>query len=426
MSDNNLNKKFFTEADSPIPLLPPDMAWSNMQKKLDAEKKKKRGFFFWLFPSAGLAVLLMGIGAVLWWKQDNRETILVKTGSNKVQYRETGPVKNNDIVVNKSTQRTVSRKDAAPDAPVIKNEGNATIATAHFDLPRENKISKALIASINKVKNKKRTLRSKPILTAADVGNSYPEKRSRFVRDKAVQNETDKTLPFAFPEQVRLTDSIMVRANLPLPASLFREPASPDSNHKKDVWGQAGLQWNVPITSNAHNYYAKGPNGRDQLYRLLLPGAWISLNKNKQRVIATVNPFFTAPSSEKIYDSIRLFNRQMIKMFGFQAGLQYGYQVSWHWWVGGGVDASWWKKGLVYATNDSMGSYLYTVNPKKAELITNFQLSASVSTGYQFKACEGFLQVSVPFNKKIKSFSTPIWVQLGVRWRLLNLQCKQK
>jgi hypothetical protein len=411
VSDNNLNKKFFTEADSPVPLLPPDMAWSNMEQKLDAEKKKKRGFFFWCFFFTGSAVLLMGAGALLWWQPHNQEIVLVKFDSNKLQDREREPIKNNGIVVNKSTQGTV----------------NVTVATTgHTDLPKDERTDNEPIANKYKQKNKKRTLRSSPRLTAADVEDDFPEKRNRFVKYKAVPGETDKSLPFAFPEQIRLTDSILVRANWPLPVSLFREPAPADSNHKKNVLVQAGLQWNVPVTSNEHNYYAKGPDGSNQLYRFLLPGVWISLNKNKQRLLATVNPFFSSPAPEKVYDSIRSFDKQTIKTFGLQAGIQYGYQLNGHWWVCGGVDATWWKKGLVFATNDSMGTFLYPVNLKKEKLVTNFQISTTISTSYQFKACEGFLQLSVPVNKTIKSYPTPIWVQLGVQWRLLNLKCKQK
>lgn len=420
MSDNNLDKKFFTEADSPVPLLPPDMAWSNMEQKLNAENRKKRGFFFWLFPITGLAVLLMGAGALIWWMPHRSKTVLIKSGS-------TEPVKSNNVTVNKSTQGTVKITDVQHTATVIEQADNTAIATTkQTDLPKTERINNEPIAGKYKAKNKKRTLREKPKLTAADVADDYPEKRSSFVKDKAMQGETDKTLPFAFPKQIRLTDSILVRANRPLPASLFQGPVHADSNHKKDVLVQAGLGWNVPVTANEHNYYAKGPDGSNQLYRLLLPGAWISLNKNKQRLIAAVNPFFTAPASEKVDDSIRIFDKQTIKTFGFQAGIQYGYQVTRHWWVGGGMDANWWKKGLVFARNDSMGTYLYSVNLKKEKLVPDIQISANVTTGYQFKACEGFLQLSIPFNKKIKGLPEPVWVQLGLRWRLLNLKCKRQ
>jgi hypothetical protein len=411
VTDNNLNKKYFTEADSPVPLLPPDIAWSNMQQKLDAEKKRKRRFIFWWPPFIGvlLGVLLTG-AAVLWWKHQN-ETFSVKTASNK------------------STQKAVT----ANTAPVRKEACNTTTVTEYPDLPARNELNKAPIANIKKAKNKKQTVRSRPILTENESEDRYPEKTNRLVMDKAMRNKTDKTLPFAFPERIRLTDTILVRANLPLPASFSRQPGLCDSSHKKSFWVEAGLQWNVPVTSNDHNYYLKGPNGNDQLYRLLLPGIWVSLNKKKHRLVGTLNPFLNAPLPEKVYDQSpapgtlgQQADKQMVKMFGYQAGLQYGYQFTPHWWVGGGVEANWWKKGLTWARADSMASFLYTMHPNDEKKVADFQMSASVSTSYQFKAVEGFLQVSIPFNKTIKSIPSPIWIGIGIRWRLLNLKQKQQ
>ena len=57
--------KPFTEAESPIPLLPTDEAWQNMQQKLDEQLPEKRGGKFfsagkgWIIAAgilAGLAV----------------------------------------------------------------------------------------------------------------------------------------------------------------------------------------------------------------------------------------------------------------------------------------------------------------------------------------------------------------------------------
>lgn len=111
-------------------------------------------------------------------------------------------------------------------------------------------------------------------------------------------------------------------------------------------------------------------------------------------------------------------------MFGYQAGLQYAYRLASHWWLGGGIDGNWWRKGLVLAKSvDSLAinkAFLYAVNPKTEEKITSFQMSANLALGYQYKDWEAIMQVSTPFSKTIKGISSPIWLRLGVRWRLLN------
>lgn len=57
-----------------------------------------------------------------------------------------------------------------------------------------------------------------------------------------------------------------------------------------------------------------------------------------------------------------------------------------------------------------------------AHKVTGFQLSANTSLSYQFKALEAVLQLNIPFKESIKNTNTPVWVNLGVRWRLMKKQ----
>lgn len=117
-------------------------------------------------------------------------------------------------------------------------------------------------------------------------------------------------------------------------------------------------------------------------------------------------------------------------MFGYQAGLQYAYRITDNWWLGSGIDGNWWRKGLVLAKPvDSFSSrkpFLYTVNPKTEEKVTDFQISGNLALGYQHKAWEAVMQVSTPFNLTIKGIPSPIWLRLGVRWRLMNKRLQGK
>jgi hypothetical protein len=69
VTDNNLNKKYFTEEDSPVPLIPTDIAWDHMRQKLNNEMpdKKKRRFFIWI-PHVGCALFtLLAVGVISLW-----------------------------------------------------------------------------------------------------------------------------------------------------------------------------------------------------------------------------------------------------------------------------------------------------------------------------------------------------------------------
>lgn len=380
MSENNLNRKFFTEADSPVPLLPADMAWDNMQKKLNEPEEKKRRFIIWIPPFIWIlfGALLTGAVAMIW------------NGQRK------------GIITTKDTKQTV-----AAGKP-------------------------------NQFKSSKDIFTSEPTLTAQSQNKRTAHatkmivKLCRTVKENSTGGDDDeRSLPFAFPERVVLTDSISVQAYVPLP-SFFNEPPKEDSVNKA-VWVEAGLHWNVPVPVEGNDHYLLGPNGKDQPWQYLLPGVWLSVNKNKQRIIVSANPFVSAPLTDKSYgwgavpvrDSIPVVGqKRMVKMFGYQASLQYGYKLGDHWWLSGGISANWWKKGLVYARPaDSVSRFkpfLYSVNTKDESAVTGFQMSAIAALSYQFKACEAILQVNAPFTETIKKVQSPLWIRLGVRWRLTS------
>ena len=61
MEQNELNKKFFNEEELPVPVPPTDLAWKQMQERLDEEmpygKKRKKRFYLFLL----LLALLVGL-----------------------------------------------------------------------------------------------------------------------------------------------------------------------------------------------------------------------------------------------------------------------------------------------------------------------------------------------------------------------------
>lgn len=46
----------------------------------------------------------------------------------------------------------------------------------------------------------------------------------------------------------------------------------------------AGLQWNIPMVTNANGQYFTGSNGEQQVYKTFVPSIWISKRWNKNEV----------------------------------------------------------------------------------------------------------------------------------------------
>src|SRR6185503_3624021 len=65
----------------------------------------------------------------------------------------------------------------------------------------------------------------------------------------------------------------------------------------------AGLQWNLQLPVSGVDNYFKGSTASSQPYRMLLPGAWISIRSTKHILRAEVNPFFDNLLPNKSYGS---------------------------------------------------------------------------------------------------------------------------
>jgi len=428
VSENNLNKKYFTEADSPIPLIPTDLAWENMQEKLNAEEpeKRKRRLFFWIPPvgCATFVFLFLAGGMVIWQlynKQTRRSIHQQRNISGSVQLTDTlltqkQPAGNNNnnndnanktVISNDNQFRSVNTK--TPERSIEQTSTQKPALTAAQETGTQQKPAKE--HQQHAFKKKKRTA-------------AFP------VADLTTETDLIRDLPFATPQPVNGNMTISVTTNKALPGVLFPEQPSPDSNRNNKFIISAGLQWQAPVSFTGMDYYFKGSNGKDQPYQWCIPGVWLAAGKNKHQLIAMVLPFTSALLPAKRYetgyrpaDSMMIYKR-MVKVFGGQAGLHYNYQLTPHWWIGTGMEANWWSKGLVSVKPgvDSSGikPYVYSIHSKEEKKLTPFQLSTVFETGYRLRAWEGILQVSRPWNATVKDLSPPVWLRLGIRYRLVQ------
>lgn len=429
VSENNLNKKYFTEEDSPVPLIPTDLAWENMLGKLNNEDKRKRRMFLWM-PPIGCAIfvlLLLAGGMVIWFT--NKQVI-------------SQPVKPTDTLL--------ALKHAVGD-----NNRNAIRTNKNnMELTEENLAQMETIQALPEafVKPAQQASSENPASNFNNKIGKLPEpyKRNRHRgynvgkrnvaanwNNENIKSDSNRTLPFAFPHITDLTEAIAVSANKPLPVVSLPEKKSPDSIPEDRFTVSAGVQWQAQIPFTGMENYIKGPDGGNALYRLLIPGIWLSIGKNRQQVTFTCMSLASAVMPAKDYetgyapanDSMPVMaHKRMVNTFGLQSGLSWNYQVNSHWSIGAGAQANWWKKGLVLAkpVDDSLGikPFLYTVNSQQEEKFTSFQLSVVLETGFRLKAWEGILQLSQPLHTTVKGLPAQVSLRAGIRYRLFRKNFK--
>ncbi|HEX6431488.1 MAG TPA: hypothetical protein VF008_27545 [Niastella sp.] len=433
MSESNLNKKYFTEQDSPIPLIPTDLAWENMQEKLNSEQpdKRKRRFFFWI-PPVGCAtfVLLLLAGGMGMWRQYNKQ--------HKTPLQEQPALSATD----QFADTLLTQKELTVNNNHTYNNNDKTKKTAltrGTQLPSAN--TQTPVGSSDQTFTEQRKLTAYygagAMQTPPTVKRKYAYKKKTKtaivpVEDNNAETDYIGSLPFATPQLTAIKGmAISVTTDRNLPGVAFQEKPSPDSNRNNPFTVSAGLEWQAPIAFTGMDHYFKGENGNNQPYLLLIPGIWVSVAKNRHQLIAKMLPYTSALLPDKYYekglarvsDSLIAYKR-MVKTFGLQAGLQYNYQINAHWCIGAGINTNWWNKGLVLAkpVNDSMGikPFVYTTDPKSEKKLNRFQVSSVFETGYRLHAWEGFVQLSRPWNTTIKDLPPPVWLRLGVKYRLIQ------
>lgn len=410
--------------------------------------------FYWMPPvgCALFALLLLAGGMVIWWHYDQQTkaplaeqnalpTHVQRTDTLLTQMHPAGDDNGNNNVYNNNNNN--NKNNNSNNNITDNDKPKQTLLTNDTQLLSIN--SQTPVTTFKPPTTKKPTLtgyynggtRQKP---EKEQGRNSFQKKNNTATEPEAGNDQEaaagRYLPFATPRLIATTGNICITTNSQLPGVLFPEKPSPDSNRNNSFIVSAGLQWQAPVPFSGRDHYFKGPNAKDQPYQLLIPGFWLGARKNKHQLIATITPFTAAslptryyekgnaPINDRRISDSPLVYKSIVKVFGLQTGLHYNYNITAHWWIGAGTDAHWWNKGLVLAkpVNDTAGirSFLYSTNSNEEKKITPFQISALIETSYQLNAWEGILQLSRPWNATIKGQSQPLWLRLGIRYRLVQ------
>lgn|GEM_PF-1383910 len=426
MNDKPFNNNFFTEENSPVPLIPPDQAWEAMQVKLDNPPpgQKRRRTLLWLPPVGCVLVLLLLLGG----------------GYGIWMYTTLQPSKGYTDQPAEQLTTPLATKSKEP-----QSQGAATNDPASQEQPIALSHKDTSSLTRNTVTEEKALLTSKTThpIQSAQRGNSGM--RSIRLHQKPKLPELTTVAPLAAASAVPanfLRPSTV--AGVHYPASIWVVPykaprpawlpedhstngSSGNQPARKVVWA-AGLQVEVPVPISGVDVYFKNPDAKDRFLQPLIPGIWGSVRKNRHRITTEFKPFANALLPDRPFSSARtvlpdssiVSSRTMVKVFGMQFGLHYAYEIRPDWWLGAGLTGSIWKKALIHG--DSLGSFsvLYGVHHSEEPRLRTFQPGVSIQVSYRKNAWEGMLQVESPFNATARGGPHPVWARLGLRLRLLQ------
>ncbi|AFD09024.1 hypothetical protein [Solitalea canadensis] len=199
----------------------------------------------------------------------------------------------------------------------------------------------------------------------------------------------------------------------------------------------AGLQWNIPMVTNANGQYFTGSNGEQQVYKTFVPSIWISKRWNKNEVFLTFVPFQqnfinNKPLSDytdqsDLSDSLTIINHKtfLFKTMGFGVGVQYNYQITPMFAVGAGLNYNQQGTAVIRQTDTRLMRNLllrdsvYTV--KSSDFIKPNFIAAKLELMYCKRRFDAGLNLQLPLTDQsanpdfsIKSING----QVFFRWRL--------
>ncbi|MBO9563264.1 MAG: hypothetical protein J7621_10835 [Niastella sp.] len=414
MNNQPLHNKFFTEENSPLPLIPTDQAWEAMQAKLNSQfpEKKRRRMITWLPPvGCALLLLLLGGGYALWQYTTPKQ--MTETPGQAKQT--TGKEKTSSFTQETNDTQTPTSNTQPTPTPSLQPATTSLTAKTTSTNKRKPQPNKALAGTTTNRNGTPELLKKEQHKVNATFFRSSlrpsPVAGIQYAASIHVQPARPPKSLWLPDESTWITDS---SGNKPAPKYVFA----------------IGLQAEIPVPIYTPDVYFKNPEGKDRFYQPFSPDIWAGVTKKRHRLTAEFKPFASALLPYKPFhngairlpDSTTYWGQHtVVKVFGAQLALQYTYQVRKQWWAGVGLDLSKWRKALIQVDSFSNKPLFYGVHKNDASYLNATQLGAVLHLNYEStKAWTGTLQIETPFKPTVKGGPLPVWVRLGLRWRLLQ------
>lgn len=197
------------------------------------------------------------------------------------------------------------------------------------------------------------------------------------------------------------------------------------------------LQWQVPVPLSGSAYYLSGPDGNNQLYRLLIPGIRTVRKWNANAISLDLTPFtaqtYNDPliresSSQNSDSSTNKLKLTLRKEFGASGTILYHRRIFKQWQVAAGIQLNYWMQ----QSNDQHTVHYprWTATPSDSsttvvkENIQRVQSKVPLEVYYDARRWQAGLRVDLPLNinrnDSITSrIKTPVQLQLMLRYKLL-------
>jgi len=205
----------------------------------------------------------------------------------------------------------------------------------------------------------------------------------------------------------------------------------------------------LQLPSNGGEKYFAAPNSLPQPYRLFLPGIWLTFTAEKNRLSAEVNPFASSVLSSKSFhssttriDTLTTLTevKTLNKIFGVSAAITYDYNTLNNWWVGGGVQGNWWRKGVTTiesieekrcspgdpSVTKTYTKNSYTIKDSDWVYFSKFQLRTNAEVIYTSKVWHAGIRLGYSFTELALKEGPKNRTQLDIFFRLALLSNKKK
>jgi len=438
MVDKKINEKDFLPGQQlPIEIIPVQDAWSEMRKKLEDEMPgavvgsqyqdaKQKNSLQKRTLRITLLFLLLLI-TLFFIKLANRQQENSKEAGSKVssidEKQSAGegslPDDKNQTVTEKSVDDPEKNKTDSQQETIDPNNFLEKDRTQSNDLrnvttKKKNNASKQNHSSVKIKKKRKSSFNNLKNSDTKEIVASNNSNEKQTMIDEA-SSEKDISIDNAI-------DTITKKKMTKDSVKITQAEAEDEAPQYKPIIS-AGLQWNFQLPVYSADNYFKGSSATSQAYRVLLPGAWISVNAEKHLMRAELNPFYSTLFPAKPFGTFTTYStipdtiititetKTLRKTFGIFISADYNYNFSSNLWVGGGIYAYWQRKGITSGSgveerrSISNGGIVsgafnksYVLTTAEWENFARFQLGIHAEVFYSSKKMQTGFRIGLPVN----------------------------
>ncbi len=344
-------KQYIDDQWDDLPLPDGDVAWQKMELLLDEGKSRRRVIPFWIWRSAGLGVLLLGlvVGGWLWLSGNKKER---QTSS--VPQEKTSKQKNKESTINQSKaspilESTIFRKDdvshTSTDQPInervtqpLVKKQEKTAANLISSRKKENKKQKAETSIVESYTTGIELTKEMPSEKMKNGGKlATPEQKENKI-DSAKKSVTPKT------DSTTSKDIIAQKAAEPVASSEQKKDSGPEKSGFIFSAG-VGLQQAIAFAGQqSSTYHYKG--GRNlasdhipSVYVRVQRGKWFAQAEFQYAVPQPVKQFSFNQKTRYDVASLNLSTEQFFiqKLYYHHLPFSVNYHVLPNWSVGAGA-----------------------------------------------------------------------------------------